>query len=114
MKQLVAILHQTIQINSISISIMKTKEEQQRQQQQPFWHQTFPFKLYEMLAYSSDSEFSSSLSWSADGSTFIIHDKHVLMNDLAPMFFKQTKFRSFVSAAEYLDLFGPPVFTSKN
>ena len=85
MKQLVAILHQTIQINSISISIMKTKEEQQRQQQQPFWHQTFPFKLYEMVEYSSDSEFSSSLSWSADGSAFIIHDKHVLMNDLAPI-----------------------------
>jgi hypothetical protein len=80
---------------------MKTKEEQRQQQQQqllqPFWHQTFPFKLYEMVEYSSDSEFSSSLSWSADGSTFIIHDKHVLMNDLAPMFFKQTQFASFVS-----------------
>jgi hypothetical protein len=77
---------------------MKTKEEQWQQQLlQPFWHQTFPFKLYEMLEYSSDSEFSSSLSWSADGSTFIIHDKHVLMNDLTPMFFKQTQFRSFVS-----------------
>jgi hypothetical protein len=80
---------------------MKTKEEQRQQQQQqllqPFWHQTFPFKLYEMVEYSSDSEFSSSLSWSADGSTFIIHDKHVLMNDLAPMFFKQTQFSSFVS-----------------
>jgi hypothetical protein len=77
----------------ISISIMKVKEEQRRQQQQ----QTFPFKLYEMLEYSSDSEFSSSLSWSADGSAFIIHDKHVLMNDLAPIFFKQTQFHSFVS-----------------
>jgi hypothetical protein len=72
---------------------MKVKEEQRRQQQQ----QTFPFKLYEMLEYSSDSEFSSSLSWSADGSAFIIHDKHVLMNDLAPIFFKQTQFHSFVS-----------------
>jgi len=82
----------------MTISMMKMKEEQQQQQLlQPSWHKTFPFKLYEMLEYSSDSEFSSSLSWSADGSTFIIHDKHVLMNDLAPMFFKQTKFRSFVS-----------------
>ena len=58
---------------------------------------TFPFKLYEMLEYACDSEFSSSLSWSADGSTFVIHDKDVMMDDLAPMFFKQTKFRSFVS-----------------
>jgi uncharacterized protein (DUF927 family) len=60
-------------------------------------HQTFPYKLYEMLEYACDSEFSSSLSWSADGSCFIIHDKEVMMDDLAPMFFKQTKFRSFVS-----------------
>jgi hypothetical protein len=68
------------------------KKVQQHQQQQ-----TFPFKLYEMLEYACDSEFISSLSWSADGSAFIIHDKDVMMNDLAPMFFKQTKFRSFVS-----------------
>jgi hypothetical protein len=63
-----------------------------KEQQQ---HQTFPYKLYEMLEYACDSEFSSSLSWSADGSCFIIHDKEVMMDDLAPMFFKQTKFRSF-------------------
>ena len=86
----------------MTISMMKMKEEQRQQQQQqqllqPSWHKTFPFKLYEMLEYSSDSEFSSSLSWSADGSAFIIHDKHVLMNDLAPIFFKQTQFHSFVS-----------------
>lgn len=65
-----------------------------KEQQQ---HQTFPYKLYEMLEYACDSEFSSSLSWSADGNCFIIHDKEVMMDDLAPMFFKQTKFRSFVS-----------------
>jgi hypothetical protein len=68
------------------------------QQQQ----QTFPFKLYEMLEYACDSEFSSSLSWSADGSVFIINDKDVLMDVLAPKFFKQTQFRSFVSAASRL------------
>ena len=75
-----------------SKSVAGMQEQQQFQQQQ-----TFPFKLYEMLEYACDSEFISSLSWSADGSAFIIHDKDVMMNDLAPMFFKQTKFRSFVS-----------------
>jgi len=65
-----------------------------KEQQQ---HQTFPFKLYEMLQYANDSEFSSSLAWAADGSAFIIHDKDVMTDDLAPKFFKQTKFRSFVS-----------------
>eukprot|EP00984_Skeletonema_dohrnii_P033441 scaffold30089_cov167-Skeletonema_dohrnii-CCMP3373.AAC.3 len=56
---------------------------------------TFPFKLYEMIEYACKYEFISSLSWSVDGSIFIIHDKDAMMGDLAPMFFKQTKFRSF-------------------
>ena len=75
------------------------------QPQQTF---TFPFKLYEMLEYACDSEFSTSLSWLADGSAFIIRDKHVMMNDLAPMFFKQTQFRSFVSGlcTHYCFIFG--------
>ena len=69
---------------------------------------TFPFKLYEMLEYACDSEFSSSLSWLADGSAFIIRNKDVMMNDLAPMFFKQTQFRSFVSGlcTHYCFIFG--------
>ena len=67
------------------------KKEVQHQQT------TFPFKLYEMLEYACDSEFADSLFWSPDGSVFVIDDKDVMMNDLAPMFFKQTKFRSFVS-----------------
>eukprot|EP00985_Skeletonema_marinoi_P010824 scaffold5074_cov132-Skeletonema_marinoi.AAC.1 len=66
------------------------QEQQQFQQQQ-----TFPFKLYNMLEYACDSEFSSCISWTADGSAFIIHDKDVMMKNLAPMFFNQTKFRSF-------------------
>ena len=59
--------------------------------------QTFPFKLYEMVEYACDSEFADSLFWLPDGSAFVIQDKDVMMNELAPMFFKQTKFRSFVS-----------------
>ena len=61
------------------------------------YQQTFPFKLYEMLEYACDSEFADSLFWTPDGSVFVIDDKDVMMNNLAPMFFKQTKFRSFVS-----------------
>ncbi|KAL7498422.1 hypothetical protein ACHAWT_007359 [Skeletonema menzelii] len=57
--------------------------------------QTFPFKLYEMVEYACDSEFADSLFWLPDGSAFVIQDKDVMMNELAPMFFKQTKFRSF-------------------
>ena len=59
--------------------------------------QTFPFKLYEMIEHAHESGFTSALSWLPSGNAFSIHNKGVMMNDLAPMFFKQTKFRSFVS-----------------
>eukprot|EP00985_Skeletonema_marinoi_P011877 scaffold5632_cov146-Skeletonema_marinoi.AAC.7 len=67
-------------------------EKKQQQQQQ-----AFPFKLYEMLEYARASGVSSSISWLADGNGFVIHNKDAMMNDLTPMFFNQTKFRSFVS-----------------
>ena len=79
-----AALHQHTEMNE--------KEQQQQQQQQ-----TFPFKLYEMLEYARASGVSSSISWLSDGTGFVIHNKDAMMNDLTPMFFNQTKFRSFVS-----------------
>lgn len=63
----------------------------------------FPYKLYEMIEYASNSEFSSSLSWSADGTCFIIYDKDAMMDNLAPKFFKLTQYRSFVSVFRYID-----------
>eukprot|EP00984_Skeletonema_dohrnii_P034469 scaffold33569_cov84-Skeletonema_dohrnii-CCMP3373.AAC.3 len=56
---------------------------------------TFPHKLYEMLEYACDSEFNSACSWSADGSSFAISNRNVMMEELVPMFFRQIKFRSF-------------------
>ena len=58
---------------------------------------TFPYKLYEMLEYACDSESNSACTWSADGSAFVIINRNVLMKELVPKFFRQTKFRSFVS-----------------
>ena len=57
----------------------------------------FPYKLYDMLEYAADSKYSSAVSWSDDGTQFSIHDKDMLMKHVVPMFFKQSKFRSFVS-----------------
>ncbi len=74
----------------LSKSKLLMKKEQQLQL-------TFPFKLYEMIEYAHDFGFTSALSWLSDGTGFFILDEDVMMNDLAPMFFKQTKFRSFVS-----------------
>ena len=55
---------------------------------------TFPFKLYEMLEYASDHGHSS-IVWVHDGEAFEIVDADALMDDVAPLFFKQSKFRSF-------------------
>eukprot|EP00984_Skeletonema_dohrnii_P007976 scaffold2940_cov77-Skeletonema_dohrnii-CCMP3373.AAC.2 len=73
-----------------NLSKMKMNENKLQQQQQ-----AFPFKLYEMLEYARASGVSSSISWLADGTGFVIHNKDAMMNDLTPMFFNQTKFRSF-------------------
>jgi len=57
----------------------------------------FPYKLYDMLDYVADSDFSSAVSWTHDGRAFSIRDKDACMERVVPRFFKQTKFRSFVS-----------------
>ncbi|KAL7525525.1 hypothetical protein ACHAXR_002539 [Thalassiosira sp. AJA248-18] len=60
---------------------------------EPLHH--FPFKLHDMLEYAADTEYSSAVSWVEEGNAFSIHDKVTFMNLIVPMFFKQTKFRSF-------------------
>ena len=59
--------------------------------------QHFPFKLYHMLQYAAESQYGSAVSWDEDGMSFAIHDRDTFMEFIVPMFFKQTKFRSFVS-----------------
>ena len=61
----------------------------------------FPYKLYDMLEYAADSEFFYAVSWSEDGISFAIHDKDEFMMFVVPKFFKQTKFRSFVSISRH-------------
>jgi hypothetical protein len=57
----------------------------------------FPFKLYDMLEYASSSEYASAVAWVEDGCAFVILDKDEFMEKVVPLFFNQTKFRSFVS-----------------
>ena len=60
-------------------------------------HHLFPFKLYDMLEHAADSEHSSVVSWVKGGRRFAIHNKDDFLKHIVPHFFKQTKFRSFVS-----------------
>jgi len=55
----------------------------------------FPFKLYDMLEYAANSEYSSAVSWIENGRAFAIHDKDTFLCQIVPRFFKQTKIRSF-------------------
>ena len=62
----------------------------------------FPFKLYEMLQFASESDHGLVFSWTPDGRAFSIQNKDKFMDSIVPMFFKQTKFRSFVSLLHLL------------
>ncbi|KAL3826874.1 hypothetical protein ACHAXA_000842 [Cyclostephanos tholiformis] len=55
----------------------------------------FPFRLYDMLEYVSTSENSSAISWTHDGLAFVINQEDIFLEHVVPMFFNQTKFRSF-------------------
>jgi len=50
-----------------------------------------------MLEYVAKSEHSSAISWTHDGLAFIINKQDVFLEHVMPIFFNQTKFRSFVS-----------------
>ena len=58
----------------------------------------FPMKLYEMLKMADTQTFGASsdaVAWLHHGRAFKILDEQVFMASIVPMFFKQTKIRSF-------------------
>ncbi len=62
------------------------------------------FKLYFMLEYVSSEDLEcnpQAISWSED---FVIRDREAFLKRIVPRFFKQTKFRSFVSSFVHLAL----------
>jgi hypothetical protein len=61
----------------------------------------FPYKLYAMLEGADESSYSSIVSWNTDGRSFTIHDSDAFMEQVVPMYFQQTHFRSFVSGKMY-------------
>lgn len=66
--------------------------------------QPFPVKLYGMLEHcaasrASDPRAAASVSWVAGGRAFAVRDRDAFLRHVVPRFFKQTKFRSFVSLA---------------
>ena len=65
-------------------------------------HKHFPFRLYDMLEYMSKSEHRSAIRWTHNGLAFVIIQQDVIVEHVLPIFFNQTKFRSFVSSSRIL------------
>ena len=65
-------------------------------------HKNFPSRLHAMLEHVSESEHSSAVHWTHDGLAFVVIQQDVLVEHVLPIFFNQTKFRSFVSPSGIL------------
>lgn len=53
----------------------------------------FVLKIYEMLA---DIQFKSLISWSNNGTSFVIHDNHKFAVEVLPRFFRHNNISSFI------------------
>lgn len=57
--------------------------------------QPFPCKVYDMLEDADKRGFDHIVSWDADGSGFMVHNKDLFTNQIIPLYFNQTKYKSF-------------------
>mmetsp|Transcript_20448 Transcript_20448/g.58130 ORF Transcript_20448/g.58130 Transcript_20448/m.58130 type:complete len:488 (-) Transcript_20448:256-1719(-) len=55
----------------------------------------FPYKLHAMLVKAEQEGLEDAAGWMADGRSFIVRNRRKFIEHLLPMFFKQTKFKSF-------------------
>ena len=56
----------------------------------------FPIKVYAMLELAENiTEFAQAVAWLPHGRAFMIHNKVKFMKEVVPLFFNQTKIRSF-------------------
>jgi hypothetical protein len=56
--------------------------------------QLFPGKLHDLMTYVERNYLEAAISWVCDGRAFVVNDPKTLV-DLLPIFFGQTKYRSF-------------------
>ncbi len=55
----------------------------------------FTWKLYEMLEHVAENGQDHIVSWVNDGKAFRVHDLNAFVKDVVPMWFHQTKYKSF-------------------
>lgn len=56
---------------------------------------SFPLKLHAMLEDAESKGFANIVSWQAGNKSFKVHDINSFGGDIMPMYFNQTKFKSF-------------------
>eukprot|EP00980_Cylindrotheca_fusiformis_P028162 scaffold22583_cov106-Cylindrotheca_fusiformis.AAC.33 len=57
--------------------------------------QHFPCKVYEMLEAAEQQGHEDIVSWNKDGTGFTVHNKELFTKQIIPMYFNQTKYKSF-------------------
>lgn len=55
----------------------------------------FPWKLHEMLQMCADNDKEGIASWVLNGKAFRVNDISLLVKEILPLFFNQTKYKSF-------------------
>lgn len=56
---------------------------------------TFPFLVYDLLEDAEKLGFTHTVSWSQDGTSFMVHDRKIFTDQILPIYFKQSQFKSF-------------------
>jgi len=55
----------------------------------------FNWKLHRLLEEAEQQSFDHIVSWLPDGTSFIIRDADAFCTNIMPLYFNQTKFKSF-------------------
>jgi hypothetical protein len=55
----------------------------------------FPCKVYEMLEAAEQEGLEDIVSWNKEGTGFTVHNKDLFTKTIIPMYFNQTKYKSF-------------------
>ena len=55
----------------------------------------FPWKLHEMLQACAEKNKEGIASWVSNGNAFRVHDISIFVEEILPLFFNQTKYKSF-------------------
>ena len=62
----------------------------------------FPWKMHSLLDYAEKSGKESIIAWMPNGRSFLIHDQKAFAEELMPIFFSTTKFKSFQRTSNLL------------